>query len=123
MPGRLAKARYFNVAQTGGGAADVACRYLSRCSIFDFFDSGAASVQDLVIARDSETLRWVRHGSLLVVELAGDTGVAELRMQYAATLARTPMASTEFLLYEDWIPYLGGAANWSLDVALPLRQS
>jgi hypothetical protein len=89
--------------------------------LFDFFpvESG---IEIEEIRQGDKDLRFVRHGNLLVVELSARARRTTVQVHYAGTLRgsqASQLAPDELLLFENWIPYLGGAASWDLTITLP----
>lgn len=103
-------------------AVDATIEILSadqRFLLFDFFDEHEAGVQGLAIKAQGKPLRFTRQGQLLIVELPEGTRSADLHFRYTATLKQGDSLGHEFVLFENWLPYLGGRASWALQVDVP----
>jgi hypothetical protein len=85
-----------------------------RYLLFDFFPQDEAQIGS--ISQNGTPLRFTHWEELLVVELAEEQRLTTLHFEYVASHSSDP---GEVLLFENWVPYLGGPADWQIEVSLP----
>jgi hypothetical protein len=92
-----------------------------RYLVFDFLPADG----DLVlreVMQDGRPVRFRHLDQRLVVELAATATETALRFCYGGRLPPgvDRVGADEIMLHQAWIPYLGGSADWELDVTYPV---
>lgn len=108
-----------------GGAISVDARLTvrpedQRYLVFDFLPADG-EVTIGAITQDGQPLRFRHLDHRLIVELIETAAESTVRFCFAGRLpaGEDRVGAGEVLLYRSWIPYLGGAARWQVEVTHP----